>query len=85
MKPMLNRFEQILNYGYLKTFPIHRLKIDRSFVHDIVLDNKNRGIVHAIITLGQSLELKVVAEGVETKEQLDILKQLGCPQGQGFF
>lgn len=71
--------------GYLKTFPIHRLKIDRSFVHDIVLDNKNRGIVHAIITLGQSLGLKVVAEGVETKEQLDILKQLGCPQGQGFF
>ncbi|MGH8219564.1 MAG: putative bifunctional diguanylate cyclase/phosphodiesterase [Steroidobacteraceae bacterium] len=69
--------------NYLRRFPIDKLKIDRSFVKD--LDSQvDASIVHAIISLAHSLRLKVVAEGVETAEQLKYLRSLGCDQYQGF-
>ncbi|MEO5656508.1 MAG: EAL domain-containing protein, partial [Nitrospiria bacterium] len=71
--------------SYLKRFPIATVKIDRSFVHDITTDADDAAIVTAIITMAHSLKLKVVAEGVETAEQLARLKLLGCDQVQGYL
>ena len=71
--------------AYLKRFPIDYLKIDQSFVRDIVTEPKDAAIVTAIVTLAHSLELKVVAEGVETEEQLQLLRRLGCDEIQGDF
>jgi diguanylate cyclase (GGDEF)-like protein len=70
--------------SYLRRFPIDRLKIDRSFVRDLGADADNTSIVQAIISLAHSLRLKVVAEGVETPEQLEHLRLLGCDQYQGY-
>jgi len=71
--------------SYLKHFPIDKLKIDRSFVMDITNDSKNNAIVETIIHLGHNLKLKVIAEGVETAEQLATLKELRCDEIQGYF
>jgi len=71
--------------NYLKRFPLDKLKIDRQFVSDIMNNNKDAAIAAAIIRLAQQLQLEVVAEGIETNEQLAILKELHCPQGQGFL
>ena len=70
---------------YLKRFPMHTLKIDRSFVRDITLDQAGAAIVNTIIDMSGNLSLKVVAEGVETKEQLQFLKINRCDQMQGFL
>jgi EAL domain-containing protein (putative c-di-GMP-specific phosphodiesterase class I) len=70
--------------SYLRRFPIDKLKIDRSFIRDLTTHADAASIVKAIISLGHSLQLKVVAEGVETAEQLDQLRELGCDQFQGF-
>jgi diguanylate cyclase (GGDEF)-like protein/PAS domain S-box-containing protein len=71
--------------NYLKRFPIDTLKIDRSFVSDVCKDPHDTAIVRAIITLGHALDLTVVAEGVETQEQLQYLGSLDCDVLQGFL
>jgi diguanylate cyclase len=71
--------------SYLRRFPIDKLKIDRSFISDLTTNDDAAAIVQAIISLAHSLRLKVVAEGVETAEQLQQLSDLGCDQFQGFY
>lgn len=71
--------------SYLKRFPIDKLKIDKSFVDNILEDPGDKGIVKSIITLAQNLDLKVIAEGVETNEQKDYINELGCPLVQGYL
>ena len=69
----------------LKRFPIDRVKIDLSFVRDMVSDLDDRALVEAILALSRSLRLEVVAEGVETQEQFDLLRGLGCGYAQGYY
>ena len=71
--------------GYLKRFPIDRLKIDRSFVNGLPGDASDAGIVQAIVDLGRALRLQIVAEGVETEAQRQFLLRAGCAQYQGFL
>lgn len=71
--------------GYLNSFRIDEIKIDRSFVNRLVDDATGRALVQAIITLGHALGLEVVAEGVETQEQAQLLGQMGCDLLQGFL
>ena len=70
--------------SYLRQFPIDRLKIDQSFIRNALNDNNDASITKTIITLGRSLNLKVIAEGVETKEHEEFLMQEGCDEVQGF-
>jgi diguanylate cyclase (GGDEF)-like protein len=71
--------------NYLKRFPIDKLKIDRSFIEDLPHDLNDSAIVQAIINLAKSLRMIVVAEGVETKAQLDFLRSLSCEAYQGYL
>jgi EAL domain-containing protein (putative c-di-GMP-specific phosphodiesterase class I) len=71
--------------SYLRRFPVDKLKIDRSFINDLTTNPDAAAIVQSIIALAHSLRLKVVAEGVETAEQLRQLRELGCDQFQGFY
>jgi EAL domain-containing protein (putative c-di-GMP-specific phosphodiesterase class I) len=70
---------------YLKRFPIHKLKIDRSFIHGLPADDSDCAISTAIVKLGQALKLKIVAEGVETESQRDFLQAADCDQFQGWL
>jgi EAL domain-containing protein (putative c-di-GMP-specific phosphodiesterase class I) len=70
---------------YLKDFPIDRLKIDQGFVYNLEETHANKAILKAIVTLGQNLGLKVIAEGVETEFQRDYLIKIGCDELQGYL
>jgi EAL domain-containing protein (putative c-di-GMP-specific phosphodiesterase class I) len=71
--------------AYLKRFPIHTLKIDRSFIGDITVDNDDAEIVKAVIALAHAMNRQIVAEGVETDGQLAFLRQYGCDLAQGYY
>jgi polar amino acid transport system substrate-binding protein len=73
------------SFMYLKSFPIDILKIDKSFIRDITLNQESQAIIQAILQVAKSLRFKVVAEGVETSEQLASLKKLDCPIMQGYL
>lgn len=71
--------------GYLNRYSIDTIKIDRAFVIDITHAERTRAIVDSILSLGQALQVDVIAEGVETEEELALLEKLGCPYGQGYL
>jgi EAL domain-containing protein (putative c-di-GMP-specific phosphodiesterase class I) len=71
--------------AYLKRFPLNTLKIDRSFIKDITENEDDREITKAIIAMGQNLRLHVLAEGVETAEQVEFLRASGCDFIQGYY
>jgi diguanylate cyclase (GGDEF)-like protein len=80
------------NYGvgcsslnYLKRLPVKRLKIDQSFIRDISTDSDDRDIINAVTAMAHKMDMKVVAEGVETEEQLSFLRRVGCDEMQGFL
>jgi diguanylate cyclase (GGDEF)-like protein/PAS domain S-box-containing protein len=71
--------------SHLRRFPIDTLKIDRSFVRDIATDADDASIVSAVISMGESLHMRVVAEGVETRDQFVFLQEHSCPEAQGYY
>jgi EAL domain-containing protein (putative c-di-GMP-specific phosphodiesterase class I) len=71
--------------SYLKHFPVNALKIDQSFIRDVTTNANDAAITSAIIAMGEALGLRVVAEGVETDEQVALLRKLGCGQIQGHW
>ena len=72
------------SFAYLARFPVHTLKVDRSFVHDMTTNPASRAIVKALIRLAHSLQMRVVAEGAETDEQMAMLQRMRCDEVQGY-
>ncbi|MBL4822705.1 MAG: EAL domain-containing protein [Colwellia sp.] len=71
--------------SYLRTYPFDVLKIDRSFINDMTSNSKDKALINAVIAMSHALNLKVVAEGIETKQQFELLRTLGCDYGQGYL
>lgn len=71
--------------AYLRNLPVDKLKIDQTFIKDMVESDSARSLVEAVIRMGHSFKLDVIAEGVETEEQLAILSSMNCDQAQGFY
>ena len=71
--------------SYLRRFPFDKIKIDRSFIRDMGTDRQSVAIIQAVIGLGASLNMATVAEGVETRDQLDCLRAFGCTEVQGYY
>jgi diguanylate cyclase (GGDEF)-like protein/PAS domain S-box-containing protein len=71
--------------SHVRRLPIDALKIDRSFIRDLATNLDDASVVRAMISMGRSMQLKVVAEGVETREQLECLRRYGCPEWQGYY
>jgi diguanylate cyclase (GGDEF)-like protein/PAS domain S-box-containing protein len=71
--------------SYMKRFPIDALKIDQSFIRDMTTDSDDASIVSAVIEMGRSLNMRVIAEGIQTRDQLKFLRDRQCPEGQGFY
>ena len=71
--------------SYLKKLPVDKLKIDQSFIHNIATDQDNAAVVRAVISIGRSMQLKVIAEGVETASQLAWLQAEGSEEAQGYY
>jgi EAL domain-containing protein (putative c-di-GMP-specific phosphodiesterase class I) len=69
----------------LRRFPVQRLKIDRAFVRDLGRDAAGAAIVRSVVALGHGLSMRIVAEGVETEDQLEMLRALGCDEYQGYL
>jgi len=73
------------NFAYLKRLAVDRLKIDRSLVRDVPHDTDDAAIVRAMLQLGNSLKLEVIAEGAETVQQVEFLRSEGCREAQGYY
>jgi EAL domain-containing protein (putative c-di-GMP-specific phosphodiesterase class I) len=73
------------SFTYLRRFPVDALKLDQSFVQEISADPRDADIVSAMIDIGKSAKLRVIAEGVETRAQLKFLQRHGCGEGQGYY
>ena len=73
------------NLRYLESFPLSEIKIDRSFVHDVAHSPAKRVIVESVVKLGAALDIRVVAEGIETEAERAIMRALGCSIGQGYL
>jgi EAL domain-containing protein (putative c-di-GMP-specific phosphodiesterase class I) len=73
------------SFGYLKRFPVSRLKIDRSFIKNVVTDTSDTAITTAIIGMAKQLNLRVIAEGVETETQFEFLRDHNCDEIQGYY
>ena len=73
------------SFSYLKHLPVDILKIDASFIRDISLNAESKAIVRGIMEIAQNLNLEIIAEGVETEEQVHVLKEIGLKQVQGFL
>ncbi|MCP5160043.1 MAG: EAL domain-containing protein, partial [Gammaproteobacteria bacterium] len=70
--------------AYLKSFPLDRIKIDKSFIRDLESQTLDKALVRAILAMTGDLGLEVVAEGIETESQCALLREMGCPYGQGY-
>ncbi|MBV8149178.1 MAG: EAL domain-containing protein, partial [Candidatus Eremiobacteraeota bacterium] len=70
---------------YIKKLPVSAIKIDKGFIDDVTRDPYDQGIVRAILALGQTLSLRVIAEGIESEAQWEFLRSLHCDHGQGYF
>ncbi len=73
------------SFSYLKNFSIDYLKIDKSFVQNMSVDNKDVALCEAIIVMANKLNIKVIAEGIETEQQRELLIEAGCRLGQGYL
>ena len=71
--------------GYLRSFPFDKIKIDQSFIRDLSNNGESLAILRAVVGLGSSLDIVTTAEGVETQNQLEILRTEGCTDVQGYF